>query len=404
MIKKIVLLLAAAMIFTVTGAPAFADSGHYIGVLCDKLDAFPNENEDDLIELLECTAAAIEMNVGVVAENKIVSSEEKNAKNFCEENFGAGTDSIVLVFAPEGSGDVDYIYMSGRAYDVFDPQLGKLYDAVYYGYNSGASPNYTLALTQFCEYLLTNVDGYVSDVKDGITYMAVLEDYQDALSYEEETELLQRIQEAADYIGANVGVVLTNGLDGQSSSRFTDNFLDTHFGENSSSVVLMLVKSGTGEEDWLSFTKDAYDIYYPKTKHIFNAVYRGLDRGGDNYPEAIKEFCNYLEVNRWESSSGSSGSSFHLNAITLFGLLFSLVLSFVIVSNVAARYKKKALVSARAYLDNSMTRFTEKKDVFVREYTTSCKVSSSSGGGGRSGGGGGRSHSGSRGGGGGRRR
>ena len=59
MIKKIVLLLAAALIFTVTGAPAFADSGHYIGVLCDKLDAFPNENEDDLIELLECTAAAI---------------------------------------------------------------------------------------------------------------------------------------------------------------------------------------------------------------------------------------------------------------------------------------------------------------------------------------------------------
>lgn len=222
----------------------------------------------------------------------------------------------------------------------------------------------------------------------------VLKDYQDALSDHEEEELLWEIQSAADEIGVNVGVVLSDGLNGMSSSWYTDDFLDRTFGADSDSIVLMLVKAGTGGQDWISYTNKAYDIYDGLDDNIFDAMDIWLLQEEANYPEAIREFCSYIKSHK------SGGIHIRLNTVTLFGLGISLIIALCTANGVAAKYKKKAPISARRYLDSSKTRFTEKSDVFVREYTTSYKVSSSS-----SGGGGGRSSGGSRrGGGGGRHR
>ena len=82
------------------------------------------------------------------------------------------------------------------------------------------------------------------------------------------------------------------------------------------------------------------------------------------------------------------------------GVIVALIIAVCVANSQAAKYKKRAPVSARRYMDGSLTRFTQRGDVFVREYTTSHRISSSSSGGSRhSGGGGHRS-----GGGGGRRR
>lgn len=223
-------------------------------------------------------------------------------------------------------------------------------------------------------------------------YIGVLEDYQDVLTDSEERELLSEIQSAADDIGINVGVVLTDGLDGRSSQAFTDSFLDYRFGAYSDSIVLMLVKAGTNEQDWISYSNKGYDLYSNREDSIFDAVYSGLDRGGNNYPEAIREFCSYIKGHKFSIS-------LTLNMFTLVGLAFAVVIALIVVGNIAKGYSKKAPISARRYLDGNRTNYLERTDVFVREYTTSHKISSSSGGRGGRGGGGGR-----RGGGGGRRR
>ncbi len=223
-------------------------------------------------------------------------------------------------------------------------------------------------------------------------YIGVIEDYQDALTDSEERELLSEIQSAADDIGINVGVVLTDGLDGRSSQAFTDSFLDYRFGAYSDSIVLMLVKAGTNEQDWISYSNKAYDLYSGREDSIFDAVYSGLDRGGNNYHEAIREFCSYIKSHRFSLS-------LTLNMFTLVGLVFAVAIALIVAGNMARGYSKKAPISARRYLDGSRTNYLERTDVYVREYTTSHKISSSSGGHGGRGGGGGR-----RGGGGGRRR
>ena len=116
--------------------------------------------------------------------------------------------------------------------------------------------------------------------------------------------------------------------------------------------------------------------------------------GGDNYYAAVTNYCAYLR------SHDSVPSKVDINIGHVGGVIVALIIAVCVANSQAATYKKRAPVSARRYMDGSLTRFTQRGDVFVREYTTSHRISSSSSGGSRhSGGGGHRS-----GGGGGRRR
>lgn len=116
--------------------------------------------------------------------------------------------------------------------------------------------------------------------------------------------------------------------------------------------------------------------------------------GGDNYYAAVTNYCAYLR------SHDSVPSKVDINIGHVGGVIVALIIAVCVANSQAAKYKKRAPVSARRYMDGSLTRFTQRGDVFVREYTTSHRISSSSSGGSRhSGGGGHRS-----GGGGGRRR
>ena len=153
-------------------------------------------------------------------------------------------------------------------------------------------------------------------------------------------------------------------------------------------------------------------------------MYRGLDSGsGDNYPLAIEYFCSYLRNNRTPYAGGDynidydydgyyddydDGNRIYFSATHVIALIIAAIIACVTVNCISAGYRKKTPISARAYVENNMTKFTGRSDVFVREFTTSQRISSSSSGGGgghrSSGGGGGHSRSGGHGGGGGRRR
>ncbi len=220
-------------------------------------------------------------------------------------------------------------------------------------------------------------------------YRGVIEDYQNALTSAEEQELLGVIQSAADNIGANVGVVLSDSLNGKSEEKYTDDYMYENFGRESSSIVLMLVKEGSGNQDILAFNEHAHDVYDSQYEDIFDAVYSGMDSGNyPNYPAAIKNFCSYLENNK----TGNAGSvEFHFGMGHFIALIFAVVIPLICVNTYAAGYKKRVPISARQYMDGSRTNFTLKQDMFVREFTTSHRISSSSsrssGGGHRSSGG-----------------
>lgn len=174
-----------------------------------------------------------------------------------------------------------------------------------------------------------------------------------------------------------------------------EEFHNRSFGEYSDSIVLMLVQAGSGKVDQIYCTDRAYDMYQPRIDSIFDAVYDGLDSsGGDNYYAAVTNYCAYLR------SHDSVPPKVDINIGHVGGVIVALIIAVCVANSQAAKYKKRTPVSARRYMDGSLTRFTQRSDVFVREYTTSHRISSSSSGGSRhSGGGGHRS-----GGGGGRRR
>lgn len=383
-------------------------SGSWLGYISDQTGALSSDELELIQQLLTGNAEQLEINIGILLTDKAPGGEEQTASDFIDSSFGKYSDSLVLLLGEESSGIIDTLLFSGKAEDMFASQRDHIFDAVYYGLDSGEIPNYTAAATQLCNYLMANRDGYERDITGGITYMSRLVDHQGVLTDAELTELGETLQITADNIGANVGVVLSDSLDGKTSRQYTDDFLSDSFGYDSSSIVLMLVKSGSGNQDFISESHHANDIYASHRDRIFREVYNGLDSGsGDNYPAAIKNFCRYLETHT-KPYSGSFEQGFHLNTGNVAGIIIALVITLVVVGTTSAGYRKKAPISARAYMDTTRTHFTERRDMFIREYTTSHRVSSSSsgsgGGGSHRSGGGGHSRSGGHSGGGGRRR
>ncbi len=420
MIRRITALVTALIMTLLLSVTVFAadNPGGDHGLLIDERDIFTSDEEDKINDLLLTTARTIRMNVAVLMPELITSTEQETCDDVITTYFDRDSSSIVLMLPREGSGYDDWISYTNRAADVFHSQLDSLWDAVYYGLDSGESVNYTAAIVQFCAYLTKNQNGYVGDVDadESVTYKVRLSDQQGELDGVFDS-IKQTMQETADEIGANIGVVLTNGVGSGNEKRYTDNFLNESFGEDSSSIVLMLVKAGTGEQDWISCSQHANDIYGNRVSSIFDEVYRGLDSGsGDNYPLAIEYFCSYLRNNRTPYAGGDynidydydDGNRIYFSATHVIALIIAAVIAAVTVNHISACYRKKTPISARAYVENNMTKFTGRSDVFVREFTTSQRISSSSSGGGgghrSSGGGGGHSRSGGHGGGGGRRR
>ena len=252
----------------------------------------------------------------------------------------------------------------------------------------------------------------------GSGFSASLADLDDSLTDIEEQNLREVMQTSAQMAKCNIGIVITDDLNGMTDVRFADEFGDAAFGKGSSFVVLLLLNTNGNPayakyEDRISTSGMGRDKYDGHIKAMFNTVYDGLDSHG--FYAACKNFCSAAE--RYGSGSGGTSDKMYdsdniMESFSLFfggafiGLVIAIIVTIVVVSNVVRGYKKRAPISASNYIDQSRTRITRQVDQFVREYTTSVSTSSSSGGhgGGGHGGGGGSHRSGGHGGGGGRHR
>lgn len=229
----------------------------------------------------------------------------------------------------------------------------------------------------------------------------VLVDLDERLTDSEEEKLLGIMNETAQKISCNVGIVITRDLNGMSASGYAKNFGDTNFGSGSSYAVFMFLNthdnpaySDSSYEDKLELNGRGHDYYNSKANAIFNKVYDGLDSAG--FYSAGQAFCRALEL--YAGKNGGNTLDFILENFSIFfggsfiGLIAAAIFTIIIVSSVVRGYKKKAPISAANYIDQRRTRITHQADQFVREYTTSVSLSSSSSG---HGGGGHSSHGGS---------
>ena len=443
MLKRLFsLLLAAAVCIGALSATAAAEAYSRIiddlGLLTDNEYLTLYSDLRDAADLSDISMAIVIEDLGQHSD----SSERRTAaEEFYDRYFSRERGGVVLIVDvdPETLVYSDYTYLHGAAYDLYQPHIEDIYSDMYAamdsagiaaGLSSFVSSLYSLAgksggsdNTGVSGDSDSTVTPSEPDEPQASLYRGVLSDLEGKFTSVQEQELTDLLTETANDIECNVGVVLTDDLGGKSDRKYADDFLDSTFGLGSSAIVLLYNddRSNMNYTDRISANGRGTDLYGGKTDAIFDRVYAGsLGVKKDVYPasdyyESIENFCRYLSSHKGSGAGGSpyesdfdisfdSADIANIAYVFIMPAIIGLVVSISVTANVCARYKKKKPLTAAAYINSGRTKYLNKTDIFVREYTTHVRISSSShssGGGHRSGGGGHRS---GRSGGGGRRR
>lgn len=394
--------MAAVMVcLTVTGFAA----REYQTIINDGADCLTAEEEKELYPLLEKAADRAGINIAVVTKDDFSDTTPGTyARQTLNALFGGESDSIVLLIQADFDNEnaYDYIEMSGKAYSKYYTWLDEIFDAYYAGKASGG---YAGGVKGFC--------GFFTGGYDPAGCKALISDLDGVLEDSELVYLLSVMQDTADEIECNVGVVITSDRGGLTPQKYADNFADENFGYGSDNIVLLFDNDRVSPDhkDWISAMGLATEKYGGRIDSILDYMYVGFDLdGGDNYYQGIQYFCTYLRSYKESSWDYNHGEDYYYDyddydesdGIIMFAApdIIALILAVVITSCVVKGYSKKAPISAARYMDSSRTKFTQRSDIYLRETTTRVRISSSSGGGGGHGGGGGRSGGGRSGGGG----
>ncbi|MGN0640414.1 MAG: TPM domain-containing protein [Oscillospiraceae bacterium] len=263
-----------------------------------------------------------------------------------------------------------------------------------------------------------------------VKYSVAIDDLDNCLTPEEENSLLQIMQKTADKTKLNIGFCITADLEGMSDEIYSDYYSDEHFGHGSDSVVLLMVNTYDKPQyaavtDEISTSGVAVGKFSKSIieNNMFPRIYKGFDNtnatsvgvpksnvykgySSAQFYQAGVGFCEAIETfsNPFVAFWATIGDYIAKNVTALvIGIIIATIFALMVANSTKAKYSKKKPISADKYLDRRNTRVVRQVDRFVREYTTSVRISSSSSGGGRSGGGGG-GHSSGHGGGGGRHR
>lgn len=261
-------------------------------------------------------------------------------------------------------------------------------------------------------------------------YSVAIDDLDDCLTPMEESSLLQIMQKTADKTKLNIGFCITADLEGMSDEIYSDYYSDEHFGYGSDSIVLLMVN--TYDKPQYSAVTDEISTSGAAVKkfsksiienNMFSRIYKGFDDwnaasvgvpksgayksySSAQFYQAGVGFCKAIETfsNPFAAFWAIIGDYIKDNVTALvIAIIVAVIFALMASNSTKSKYSKKKPIGADKYLDRRSTRVVRQVDAFVREYTTSVRISSSSsGGGGRSGGGG--HHSGGHGGGGGRHR
>lgn len=373
----------------------------------DGADCLTSAEEEELYTLLERAADRADINIAVVTKDDFSDTTPATyARQTLNALFGGESDSMVLLVQADFDNEnaYDYIEMSGRAYSKYYTHINELFEAYYAGKASGG---YADGIKSFCDFF--------TGASASAVYDAVITDYDGVLTDTEEVYLLSVMQNTADEIECNVGVVITSDRGGLTPKQYADNFADESFGYGSSNIVLLFDNDRVSPDhkDWISAMGLATEKYGGRIDSILDYVYAGFDLdGGDNYYEAVKYFCVYLRSYKETDWDYNHSEDYYYDydssdSIVMFAIpvIIALVVAAVVTTHTVKGYSKKAPISAARYMDSSRTKFKQRSDIFLRETTTRVRISSGSGGGGHGGHGGGGGHSGGgRSGGGGRSR
>lgn len=229
----------------------------------------------------------------------------------------------------------------------------------------------------------------------------IYDDYED-LSSSERDELIELATQYHNKTGYNIGLVISYDLGGKSSMRYSDDIYDEVFGINTDGVLVLV--DNDEYYDYISTSGDAILMYDDvRIERIHNYGHSALK--DEDYARALTLYINRMSE-FYDDGVPSSNEGYAVNtdtskleyigeddAVTFFDVVticFVSLIGFAIAWLIAffavkGAYKFKSAPSAREYIDPGETFFSKKTDTFIREYTTSYRVSSSSGGG-RSGG------------------
>ena len=259
-----------------------------------------------------------------------------------------------------------------------------------------------------------------------------LYDEGNRLSPSQFTEVENRLKQASDYTGMNIGVVL--GVQNRSDTTIEsvcDSTYDELFGQKTDGLFYYMDLKGHEPYDYIS-TSGLGQMYYTNSAehNRINAIYDTLDDylypvGSENVYDAVMRFAElveyyydqgvpehyyvyddiYNEYYHYEDGKVVTtktkpyldwfGAVMMAFFVGIIGFIAALITFFAVKS----RYKFKTALSPTNYTNQRMVNYRQQYDNFVRESTSRVHIDTSSGGG-RSGGGGGGFSSGGHGGGG----
>lgn len=240
-IRKIISLLAAVVLLVLSGKPVRAEEG----VLFQDQDGYLTADELDQLnreagQVLEDTGLAV-----MAVFDESYTSCVQLAMDTAEGAPSA--DGIVLALTEKEW----YMYPFGKAADVFtDEQIDALWDtAVAEPDNLSAMQAYIRAAREV--YLYGNMSQpVITPVPSGYRKPRVVDD-ADLLTYEEEQELLKKLDEISERQNCDVVVVTTNSLYGQDVTAYADDFYDYN-GYRDDGILLLISME---DRDWALSTK-----------------------------------------------------------------------------------------------------------------------------------------------------
>lgn len=228
--------------------------------------------------------------------------------------------------------------------------------------------------------------GVIVDLTDG--------EYLDEDEIEDLEDLLQ---DTAERVGFNVGVVVTDYIpnavrnhQGNTNYQedavyeYTDYCFDEIFGKNNTADGVLLIINYYTLYDYILADGEAQTyINDSRTQEMFDDMYAAM-KAYDAYAE-VEDYAASV-VKMYNRGSVRVEGMFKVGFI---GLIIGLITAVIIYFSTKSSYSKHPKTSANTYINRNNTNFTVREDRFIRQYTTRVRNSSSSGGGGRSGGGGG---------------
>lgn len=232
--------------------------------------------------------------------------------------------------------------------------------------------------------------GISVSAEDYNSYSAIICDDYDILLDEEEIELTQYLQDKSQEASVTIAVVITNETDSYGAMDYADVYEEELFGIDSDSI-LYLINMNDGY-DWLSCSGNAIEYYPQDTIDYILQNTSGLylmDENNMDFYGAIQQYGNLVV----------SEQNLPMPTFAKFGISFivGLIVSIIVCCVIASKYKFHATTNATIYTkgtNGGNVTFTQRRDTFMRTYTTktarsddSSNTHTSSGGGTHSGGG-----------------